>query len=262
MSSSAVMVYDVTLNQLSPDARKAGLEFSATTRAGLTRKELRALLKAAADTATTVGYPLTPELRVVAPTGNYVIQMKEGRLNFVSWASLNSRGGIPTPDQMLEIITGEIVEGDTGLPEIEAPVRGEGGSKNWKRAALAVLLVAVVVGVNAITFLQAKKPPGNFLPSYTLLEAGPAERVFAGVAGNYETGGQPGDRRLQIASNGAVQWLKFGADRAVAERREFTTQAVEVAGAPALLTSRQSVIKIKDPTTVTLFGDTYVRVGK
>jgi len=261
MSAPAVPVYDVTLSQLSLDARKAGLDFPASTRAGLTRKELRALLKAAADTATTVGYPLTPELRVAAPTGNYVIQMKESRLNFVSWASLNSRGGIPTVDQMLEIITGQVVEGDTGLPETEAPVRG-GNSKNGKRAALAVLLVAVVIGVNAITFLQAKKPPGNFLPRYTLLEGGPAERVFAGVTGNYETGGQPGDRRLQIASNGAVQWLKFGADRAVAERREFTTQAVEVAGAPALLTSRQSVIKIKDPTTVTLFGDTYARVGK
>lgn len=261
MSTSALSVYDVTLNQLSPDARKAGLDYPAATRAGLTRKELRALLKAASETATTVGYPLTPELRVVAPTGNYVIQLKERRLNFVSWASLNSRGGIPSIDQMLEIITGEVVEGDTGLGETEAPVRGS-GSKNGKRIALAVMLVAVVVGVNAITFLQAKKPPGNFLPRYTLLETGPAERVFAGVTGNYETGGQPGDRRLQIASNGAVQWIKFGVDRAIAERREFTTQAVEVAGAPALLTSRQSVIKIKDPTTVTLFGDTYVRVAK
>ncbi len=262
MSSPAVPVYDVTLTQLSLDARKAGLDFPGATRAGLTRKELRALLNAAAETAKTVGYPLTPELRVVAGTGNYVIQVKEQRLNFVSWASLNSRGGIPSVDQMLEIITGEVVEGDAGLPEAELQTSDGGVSQNRKRVGLAVLLVIVVVGVNLFTFMQAKKPPGNFLPSYTLMEAGPADRVLAGVTGNYETGGQPGDRRLQIASNGAVQWIKFGEGKATAEKHEFTVQAVEVAGVPALLTSRKSIIKIKDATTVTLFGDTYVRVAK
>ncbi len=261
MSATPVPAYDVTLTQLSPDARKAGIEFPAATRAGLTRKELRALLKAAAETAPSVSYPLTPELRVVAPTGNYVIQLKDGRMNFVSWASLNSRGGTPTVDQIVEIITGEIVEGDAGLPETAQPQSGA-GSRGMKRGLLVVVLVGLVVGVNAVTFLQAKKPPGNFLPRYAALDAGPAERVLSSVAGAYETGGQPGDRRLQISREGAVQWIKFGAGRAVAERREFTVKAVEVAGAPALLTSRESLIKIKDPANLALFGDSYVRVAK
>ncbi len=261
MSAPAAPTYDVTLTQLSPDARQAGIEYPVTPRPGLSRKELRALLKAAAELAPSIAYPLTPELRVSAGAANYVIQFKEGRLAFVSWASLNSRGGNPTVDQILEIITGETVEGDSGLPEAEAPA-GRGTTQGWKRALIVTLLVAVVIGVNALTWMQAKKPPGNFLPAYRVLEPAPAERVLTAVAGTYETGGQPGDRRLQIGREGTVQWIKFGVDRAAAERTDFTVQAVEANGAAALLTSRQSLIKIKDPTTVTLFGDIYVRVAK
>lgn len=262
MSATETAVYDVTLSQLALDARAAGIEYPSAVRDGLSRKELRTLLKAAGALAPSISYPLTPELRVVTSAGNFVIQFKEGRLNLVSWASMNSRGGgATTPEQILAIITGEVMEGDAGLAEEAAPVARATG-KGWKRAALVVLLVAAVVAINSFTFVQAKKPPGKFLPPYRVMEPAPSERALATVAGNYETGSQPGDRRLQIARDGNVTWIKFGQGRTPAESKTFTVKAVEAAGSPALLTSRESLIKIKDPTTLLLFGDTYVRVAQ
>ena len=261
MSTAAASSYDVTLHQLSPDASATGLDYAATPRAGLSAKALRGLLKNAAALAPSVTYPLTPELRVTAPTGAYVIQLKEGRLHFVSWASQQSRGGAPTPDQIFGFITGELVEGDAGLPETAAPQRAATGSRTKRRLAIAALIV-VFVTVNTFTIFHAKRPPGNFLPPYQLLEPATAERLLGRVAGDYETGSHPGDRRLEIARDGTVQWIKFGPARAATERKTFTVRGVEVAGAPALLTSRPSLITIKDPLTLVLFGDTYVRVTK
>lgn len=262
MSMPTIPLYDLTLSQLAPDAKKAGLEYGTIERPGTSEKALRALLKDAAALAPKVAYPLSPEIRIAAPTGRFVVQLKEGRLQFVSWASAKSRGGTPTVEQIIGIVVGEIAEGDTGLETAPAVTPRTATSAARKRVMLAVLLVLVVIGANGYTFWNAKRPPGNFLPPYHLMEAEPASRLLANVAGDYETGRDPGDRRLQIARDGGIVWIKFGANRTAKQQKAFTARPAESAGAPALLTSTASMIKIKDPTAVVYFGDTYVRVMK
>ena len=260
MTQPASAAYDVALIHLAPDAKRAGMDYAPTERRGVPDGELRALLLAAAVVAPGVSYPLVPEIRITAPTGKFVVRLKDGRLRFVSWSSPKSSVVEPTVDEIIAIICGEIEEG-AGRREAGAPAAGAGGGlMGWKRILAIAGLVVLVVGVNAFTVMRDKRPPGNFLPPYRLLEPEPAGRLLTSVAGNYETGRAAGDRRLQISRDGAVRWIKFGADRAVAEEKTFTVQAAESNGAKALLTSRKSLIRIKDASSLVLFGDTYVRV--
>lgn len=263
MSAPEPVVYEVDLVQLTPDATNAGVELPPHHLDHVTEDSLRKLLTAAAVLAPQVTYPLAPEIRITAPTGKFLAPLKEGRLRFVSWAAAaKSLGHEPTVDQMLSIIRGDVPDEDAGSTYY-ASSRG-GGSRltGGKRIAAIVGLLLVVLAVNAFTVTQAKKPPGNFLPAYHVMETAPGDRVLASVAGNYETGAAPGDRQLQIGANGSVVWIKFGPGRSVREQKTFTLRPVEVNGAPALLTSKQGLIKIKDPATLILFGDTYVRILK
>ena len=95
-----------------------------------------------------------------------------------------------------------------------------------------------------------------------LLDPEPGKRLVENLAGSYETGASPGDRRLEIASDGKIVWIKFGPDRSTAEKREMTSQAATTGGFDALFTSRKSIIKVRDRASLVLFGDTYVRVAK
>lgn len=259
--SEPELFFTVGFKQLAPDARTAGLDYPEKERTNVGGRELRQLLRAAQTLAPSVAYPLAPELRISAPTGRSVVQLKDGRLNFINWSSVKSRGGNPTADQIFAIISGEEMMDDTTPAENSAPTVG-GRSSHAGRWLLGAVCAIVIVGANAYSFYNYKKPPNNLLPEYRLLEGEPAKRLVENMAGAYETGSAAGDRRLQIEKDGRVVWIKFGPDRAIAERREFTAQAATSAGVDALFTSRKSLIKVKDRSSLLLFGDTYVRVAR
>ena len=82
------------------------------------------------------------------------------------------------------------------------------------------------------------------------------------VAGVYETGSSPGDRRMEIGKNGKVQRYKFGADRVLTTPQTFTVQAADAGGKQALITSKKSMITVKDQVSIVLYGDTYQRVQR
>ncbi len=272
MSESATPAFELQLRQLSNDAREANLELPVVQRSGVSSKELRKLLTAAAATSLKVEYPLTPEIRINGPTGSFVVQLKEKRLNLVSWASAKSRSGIMPADDIYSAITGEVEEREPiYVPPTPAAAANRGAaSRKEPKAPLRKGLIMmytgilglIIIGVNLFTLSELRRPPGNFLPPYRLLEPGPAERLLTSVAGAYETGSGNGDRRLQISKDGKVKWIKFGNGRSSAEERNFTVQGAESNDRPSLLTSRKSMIKVKDPITLTYFGDTYVRVAQ
>ncbi|MBM3854653.1 MAG: hypothetical protein FJ399_16130 [Verrucomicrobia bacterium] len=251
--------FTVGFKQLSPDAKRVDLGYGEQERTGIGAKELRNLLRAAEAAAPQVNYPLAPEMRIVAPTGRYVVQLKDGRLNCVSWSSARSRGGNPTADQIFAIISGEEVEDDATQLEAAGSRDVVRSTGRW-RWALGSVLVVIIIGANLYSVYNYRKPPGNLLPPFRLQPPEPAKRLLESVAGNYETGGAVGDRRLQIKNDGGVAWIKFGPNRSVAEERLMTAQGAESGGRPALFTDRKSLILIKDATNLVLFGDTYQRV--
>ena len=259
MSKPNTALYQVALRHLSADGKKSGVELAPVQLNHLSARQVRTLLNAVADLAPTAAHPADPEIRIEGPAGNYVVQVKGGRLNLVSWAS-KQKGGALTPDQIFAAVTGE--GDDSGG---EAPARRQGSSKEpggMRQKLLMVLLGAAILGVNCFTVWFVTRPPKSLLPKYRLLAPEPAQRMLSEVAGSYETGTSAGDRRLEIEKSGAVQRIKYGSNRSVKDKQVFTAAPAEAGGKPVLVTSRKTTIAIKDQLSVLLFGDTYTRVQK
>lgn len=256
MSQPVVLLFQVALRHLSADVKKAGATLPDAQLNHVSVKQIRALLDSAAALAPTVVYPTEPELRITGPNGKFVVQIKAGNLNFISWSAKTKVGGVVTPAQIIDAITGENQESEYSAAPVARESKGGGFRPTLNLAALVVAIIAV----NSFTLWFVTRPPRTLVPKFTLLAPEPAERLLSDVAGVYETGGGPGDRRLEIQRNGGVQRIKFGAQRSVALKQTYTVKAAEARGKPALLTDRKSLITIQDPQTLVLYGDTYQRV--
>jgi hypothetical protein len=253
MSKPGEILFSVSFKHLSSDAKKAGADLPDSQLYHVSVKQIRALLESMANLAPTVAFPAEPEMRMTGPAGKFVVQIKAGNLNFVSWSTSTRAGGKLTPEQIVAAITGAEADEESAAAPEPSGIR--------HKLTMAMLIVAIA-GVNAFTIWFVSRPPRTLLPKYTLMQAGPAERLLTDVAGVYETGGSSGDRRLEIGKDGAVERVKFGAKREVTQKQQFTVQAAEAAGKPALLTSKKALITIKDPLSVVLYGDTYQRVTR
>lgn len=258
MTKPGNALFVVNLRHLAPDGRKAGVELPNSQLNYIPAKQLRQVLIAVAELAPSVTYPVEPELRIAGPAGQFVVNVKAGRLHLVSWAS-SQKGGEMSVAQIYAAVTGEQAD--------DAPRQARGGAgapaKGGIRENLTLVALGIaIVAVNAFTIWFVTRPPRTLLPHYTLLAAEPAGRVLKDVAGSYETGSGSGDRRLEIDANGSVQRIKFGAGRTVKDRQTFSVQAADAGGKSALITSRKSMITIKDQLSVILYGDTYTRVPR
>jgi hypothetical protein len=255
MSKAVETLFNVALKHLSRDAKKAGAELPAEQLSHITAKQLKAVIEALGALAPSVTPPAEPEMRIQAPDGNFVVSVRGGKLHLVSWSS-KFKGG----EQSAAHIYG-VVSGEAQREAARAEAAGNGPSWLSGKAGMAAMTIAIIV-VNAFTIWFVTRPVKTLVPKYTLLPAGPAERLLTEVAGNYETGATPGDRRIEIAKDGNVQRYKFGPERTPTVKQEFTVQAADAQGKPALVTSRKALIKINDPLTVVLYGDTYRRVPR
>lgn len=259
---SSEPVFDLTLIQLSADLKKAATDLPQIQRPGVSRKDLRKILAAAAALAPTVTYPLAPSVRVTAGTGQFIVNLKEGRLQLVSWTSKLSPQVNPSVDEIVATICGEEFEPGADLPDAPTATAAAPTSNRTRRMLMGAVLVLAIVGLNTFTFLQSRKPPKTFLPEYRMVEPEPADRFRARIAGLYQTGTRVGDRQLQIGREGGIVWIKLGPSGATAQRLELTSQVVATSGGEALLTNRQALITVRDPLTVVYFGDNYTRVTK
>lgn len=257
MSKSGEILYMVTLKHLARDGKKAAAELPEVQLNYIPAKQLRALLDAVAALGPTVVYPVEPELRVTAPDGKYVVQLKGGKLHFVSWASKH-KGGEYSAERIYAIITGE--EEAEAMRAQEASASAGGGLLQSK--AMMAVMVVLIVAVNSFTIWFLTQPKKTLLPKYTVLAAEPARRVLENVAGFYETG----ERRLEIDKNGKAQRFKIGPERKLTAAQNFVVEAADAGGKQALLASihanRKVLITIKDPVSVVLYGDTYQRVQR
>ncbi|MBI5769500.1 MAG: hypothetical protein HZA93_17120 [Verrucomicrobia bacterium] len=257
MSKSGEALYMVTLKHLARDGKKAAADLPEVQLSYIPGKQLRGLLDALAALGPTVVFPVEPELRVTAPDGKYVVQLKGGRLQFVSWSSKH-KGGEYSAARIYSIITGE-EEAEAMRAQMTA---GPASGGLMQSKAMLALLVVAIVAVNSFTFWFVSRPKKTLLPKYTVLAAEPARRVLENVAGFYETG----ERRLEIDKTGKVQRFKLGPERKLVSPQSFTVEAADAGGRQALVASinasRKTLITIKDPLSVVLYGDTYQRVQR
>jgi hypothetical protein len=250
-----VPLFTVTLHHLAPDLKKAGVEYPDGELSQVSEKRLRELIAALAATAARDNRPASPELRIAAPHGRFVIQAADGRLRFNSW-TIRVGGANLTPDQIVAIVTGT---DDPAAAAAAAESFVRGGRQS--RRGMIVLIAALIVGTNGVTawLLMRPPPPNPFLTEYELLPPEPAERLFTDAAGEYLTGTTEGHRGMRIARDGRLHWVKFGPKGAVVEETDLTARAARSRGHPALFTSQDSLIDILDGSTLMFYGDTYRR---
>lgn len=255
---SEEILFDVTLHHLAPDAGMAGADIPETELMGIRVPELRRMLQTVTVLAPSVQYPVLPELRITSPHGRFLIQVRDGRIRFSSWA-LKSGSSELTPDQILAAITG-IEAGEDSGASMSAPAFLTALAPARRSMWVTVgLLAAAILLTNAATVWLLTRPEPDLLPQHQLMEGPPAQRLMADVAGQFETGGEEGDRSLSIAPDGGIRWVLFGPNRAVAEETLLTSRPAQSLGAPALLTSNRALIEIKDQMTITFYRDVYRR---
>jgi hypothetical protein len=194
--------------------------------------------------------------------------VKAGQLHLVSWSAAH-KGGVVTPAQVIEAVGGDEKGEDATTPagksrapmKAQAKVKAGASGGDLKEKLTLVMLGIAIIGVNCFTVWFVTRPPRTLTGDYRLLPNEEAQRVLTDVAGAYETGRGSGDRRIEITKDGNVNRIKFGSGGSVKETQNFTVKPVEAAGNKALVTSRKSLMTIKDPTQVTLYGDTYKKVA-
>lgn len=250
--------FTVTLHQLAPDLSEAGQRFSDTAAGPMSAEALRERIEAFARLAPATQYPTQPELRIVGPTGRFLVQARNGEMRVSSWSAQAGGAGL-SAEQIVAMVLG--VETVVAAPPRGAAAWG-GARRNSGRGKLAALVLGVV-GVNGLTVWLLVQPPPplppEILPAYQVVAPERAQRVLDEFAGEFDTGMAEGDRHLSIRRDGGIRWFKWGASRQVEEETSLRASAAESRGRAVLVTENSGMIELKDPITIVFFGDTYRR---
>jgi len=262
-------LYSVTLHHLSPDAKVAGLGYPDEHLVNLSVARIRELLAALAGVAAdqTIYEPSSPEIRIKTDRDVFVIRTRYRRLCLVGWESM-LRGENHSIAYILTVITGS----EEHVKTAPKPERGRsvspfgsgnstppiprGGIPPWaKILAMAVL----TIGFTGAGVWMLMRPAPSLAPKFTLLPEFESRALLTKVAGEYETGGKPGDRRLVIEADGTLRLAKFGPQRAILEESIRNARGGLAEGRAALITNDPYVLSIKDADTLVLYGNTYRR---
>jgi len=265
----ATTAYSVTLHHLAPDAKAAGLAYPDEQLLNVTIPQLRDLLIALTEVAAhlTIYEPSAPEIRIKTDRDVFIIRTRYRRLCFVGWETI-LRGEEHSIGFILSTVTGNVDLIKTTVPtRVErtpsiSPTRGgttpsvqTGGIPRWaKIATLAVL----ILGINGVTAWMLLRPAPSLLPKHELLSESESRALLIKAAGTYETGAEPGDRRLVIDPSGKLFLGKLNAQRAISEERTKLARGAKVDGNPTLITG-ETVVQLKDADTVVMYGTTYRR---
>ena len=263
----AIPVYSVTLHHLAPGATAAGLAYADEQLSAVSPGQLRELLFALGELAArlTIYEPSTPEIRIKTDRDVFVVRTRNRRLCFVG-SELILRGEEHSVSYILTNITGNSSPAESGrvAPKEERtfvtthtlPPMPAAGMPRWaKIAGLATL----IIGFNATTVWLLMRPANPPAPQHELLADTASQNLLAKVAGLYQTGAQPGDRRLVIDADGTLRLAKYGPQQSVTEEKTKSVRGAIVEGRTALITSDPSVLMIKDADTVVLYGTSYRR---
>ena len=268
----AAPTYSVTLHHLAAGAKDAGLNYPDEQLQAVTVEQLTELLHALEEVAgrLSIYEPSAPELRVKTDREVFVVRTRYRHLCFVG-SETALRGEEHGVAYIMGAITGQALPVARPAvnprlferPPTAIPLRpprgggGGGGFPDWaKIALLAVISLSFLSGGVWMLF----KPARTLAPKYKLMSATEAVGLLGRVAGQYQTGSQPGDRRLIIDNAGTLRIAKYGPDQSIAEEIIRTARGATQDGRPALVTSDPYVMLVHDSESVTLYGQTFKRV--
>jgi len=108
------------------------------------------------------------------------------------------------------------------------------------------------------------KPAPGLTPSYELMTESESHTLLAKAAGEYQTGGKEGDRRLSINVDGTLRFAKYGPALGLKEPLTRPAAGASMGGKSVLVTTDRNpvVVEIKDPETVISSKTVYHRIGR
>lgn len=270
----AATTYSVTLHHLAPGAKAAGLQYADEQLQGVSAEQLALLLHTLEELAgrLSIYEPSTPEIRVKTEREVFIVRTRYRQLCFVGHEAA-LRGEEHSVAYIMAAITGQVLPVERPAinprlfdrPPTAIPVRPSGrrdagggiGVPDWLKIGLLAVISLACVGAGLWMLF---KPARSLAPSYKLLPPTEAVTLLGRVAGQYQTGTQPGDRRLIIGNDGTMRIAKYGADQAIAEEIIRTARGATQDNRPALVTSDPYVMIINDADSLTLYGQVYKRV--
>ena len=263
--------YQVALHALAPDATDTGSKYADTTLDVASEEQLRTLLTAFASLAARLSPTATPrpEIRIQLPAGLTVIEPVEGKLHYVSWGSKSGwgskGGGIEVSvDDIMGILAKVAVAAGTSKPPhagIKAVAPGRKAAAGTRKFVTIALLGVAIVAMNGTSLWKLLQPPRTILPPYVLLPEAESDALMKQVAGVYQTGtGAAGDRHLEIEQLGLFRFAVYGKNRTLRREHMQTAHGARVVDGVAIITNEYGLLRPKDPSTVTIYGDTYRRI--
>lgn len=265
--------YSVTLHHLAPGATAAGLQYPDEQLNNVTPAQLRDLLYALSGVAAglTIYEPSTPEIRIKTDRDVFVVRTRYRQLCLVGWET-TLRGEEHSVPYIVTTVGG-------GVPEVTrmAPVKVERppsasplgadakavAATSARRLKIAIMAV-LILGFNGATAWMLFKPAPTLTPSYELMGETDSRTLLIKAAGDYQTGNQPGDRRLTIEPDGTLRFAKYGPAQSIAETRLRPSSGGLVAGKPVLITSDKNpaIVEIRNADTVVCTNTTYHRIQR
>lgn len=254
--------FQVVLHALAPDAADAGTQYADATLDAVSEDQLRGLLAAFAQLATRLSPIDTfrPHIRINFAAGLAMVTPIEGRLYYGSWDT-KGRGIEVSVDDIMDLVTGK-AEAPKPTTHSKAPIEiPMPRPAKIKRKYLTIVALGIaIVAMNATTAWMLFKPAPTILPPHVFLPDTESDTLMKQVAGEYQTGNLEGDRHLEIGALGLFRFAVYGPNRTLQQVRLQSGRAARIAGGVVILTSRYGVLRIVDPNTITIYGDTYRRI--
>jgi len=265
--------YSVTLHHLAPGATAAGLQYPDEQLANVTPAQLRDLLNALSEVAAglTIYETSTPEIRIKTDRDVFVVRTRYRQLCLVGWET-TLRGEEHSVPYIVTTVGG-------GAAEVTrlAPVKVEripsanplgtdakAVAASTSRRLKITIMAVLILGFNGATAWMLFRPQPSLTPNYELMGDTDSRTLLIKAAGDYQTGNQPGDRRLSIEPDGTLRFAKYGAGQAITEPRVRPSSGALVAGKPVLITNDKNpaVVEIKNADIIVCTNTTYHRIQR
>jgi hypothetical protein len=245
----------VTLVNLSPDGRTAQPELGRTPLGHLAPEALVRLLDSFRTIDPVQNHDAEPQIVIESAQGKFLIRTGRGKLflydardSSVPFVELDPAGIVQELSRARDLVHGE--------PE-EQPVTPR-RRRFQHLIAAAMLLGGVILNsytVYSVFYVETvdPKPPVQLVTDARELTA-----LKGSARGRYATGRDPGDRILEVTSDGRVRFLRVitGGERLDGED---TYRIGRTSGRVCLVTVDSGVIEVGNIDTLTYYRDSYRR---
>ena len=258
--------YNITLVNLSADARAAEISLVTIDRPGLSPEELQVLLENFSALDAVQNVTADPEIRVQSRRESYLIRTGQKKLFLYDALNRESPAQVLTVPQVLAELDGTAAAGRTVAPFMFSRPAEAGADSLAATPARpagaelkALLILAAVAAVlwAVLTFLRATDAER---PALSPIDASELASLRASLPGVYMTGPLPGQHGIVVSDSGDLKIFQVNAQEAPSVIYA-TWEAGRIAGKLALATNQPGGrIEVVDRDTLVYCGENYLRI--